>query len=102
MAGENHAFAPVPNSTVNIVLSAASQHVQFQSGSFARHCRVVNSGTAAAFIEFGTSTVTASVTASMAILPNTDRIFSAPYPFVAAIGGTGSTLYFTPGEGGLV
>lgn len=102
MAGENHAFAPVPNSTVGIVLSAASQRVQFQTGSFARHCRVVNSGTAVAFIEFGASIVTASAAGSMAILPNTDRIFSAPYPFVAAIGGTGSTVYFTPGDGGLV
>jgi hypothetical protein len=85
--------------TVNIALSSASQRVQFQTGNTSKHCRVVNSGTVIAFIEFGSVAVVAAAATGNPVLPNTEVIFSAPYPYAAAIGAAGSTVYFTPGEG---
>lgn len=58
------------------------------------------SANAIAFIKFGDSTVTAVVT-DTPILPGIVMVFSIPpaTTHVAAIGTSGTTLYFTSGEG---
>lgn len=102
MAAENP-FTPagtvsrtVTGSTANVALSKGTT-----PGPTPNQIMVTSpSGGTLAFIKFGDSTVTAAVT-DTPILPGAIMIFSIPpaTTYVAAIGTSGTTLYFTSGEG---
>lgn len=64
--------------------------------------RIVNSGTIIVFVEFGDSTVAATTTTGMPILPNTVESFmlNASQTHIAAItAASTAVIYFTTGLG---
>lgn len=98
------AFRPTPAATVNIDVSGSSQRVLITADS-CNAIRVMNNGTATAWIGFGDVTVTSAVATGMPVGPGRDYIFrftnksgSALYATAIAAGATGK-IYFTPGTG---
>jgi hypothetical protein len=103
-ANQLRAFRPLgSNKTVNIVVGVANAVVAVPDtpfGTRALYC--VNAGTQVVFVEFGLAGAVASLATSVAILPNTSKVFTFDNSLthVAAIApAIGSTLYITPGEG---
>lgn len=93
------AFSPITGSTVSLAVTSVTGNVNIPTQNF-RHIRVWNSGTAAAFIELGGVSVTASVTTSMPIPGGNTEVFAVSGQYLAGITSTGTcTLYITPGEG---
>jgi hypothetical protein len=96
-------FKPTAN-TVSISVGAASANVQIDASvSVWRQIRIMNNGSATAWIRFGTdNTVAATTAADIPIGPGTCEVMTvhATPIWVAAIaaGATGS-IYFTPGAG---
>ena len=92
-------FRPSGGATVNIDVAAASARVVLSSGE---QQRVMNNGTATAWIAFGDGTVAATVAGSMPVGPGVTEIVTIPVGAtnVAAIaaGATGK-IHFTPGSG---
>lgn len=96
------AFSPL-SATVNIDVAAASARVALGSCD---QVRVMNNGTATAWIGFGDGTVAATLAGSMPVGPGVTEVLSIPFSLsgaalnVAAIaaGSTGK-IYFTPGVG---
>ena len=91
--------------TQNITVTATSAGISLGgNAAYAETLRFVNVGTQTVFVEFSSDgvTPTATLAASIPILPNTSLIVTNPRTSnVAAIAGaTGSTLYVTPGIGG--
>lgn len=89
-----------PASTVSRSVTATTANVALP-GLTGNQVRVASSAdNAIAFIRFGASTVEAAVT-DMPILPGTVEVFTVQpsMSHVAAIGTTGTTLYFTAGDG---
>jgi hypothetical protein len=89
--------------TVNIDVSSSTGAVQIAAGDNSIfQVRVMNNGTATAWIAFGTATLSATTTAGIPIGPGVTEVFSvsANPVWVAAIaaGSTGK-IYFTPGSG---
>jgi hypothetical protein len=87
--------------TVNNAVTASSTTVAVSPASIGtRTVRIFNSGTATTFINFGPSTVTATTTNSMPILPNSVETFCFhnDWTHIAMIGTVGNTLYATMGE----
>lgn len=88
--------------TVNLAVIATTATVAVSpTGAGSRTVRIFNSGTNVIFINFGPSTVIATLTNSMPILPNSVETFyfHNDWTHVAAISGaTGNTLYVTTGE----
>jgi lipoprotein signal peptidase len=98
-------FQPLPASTKNIVVGASTANVQITNApGNVMQVRVVNNGTATAWIEFGDSTITASLTTSIPIGAGVVEVLTVQCPatplYAAAIaaGATGN-VYFTPGVG---
>lgn len=98
-------FRPTGKDTQNISVNAGSQNVKLSDDQGDISIRVVNLGSATAWIAFGGPTVQASVTQDMPIPAGATTGFTAQAPaggplYVAAIaaGATGS-IYFTPGVG---
>jgi hypothetical protein len=98
-------FAPV-GATVNVAASGTTGSVALTSigemqGS--RTVRVANSGSVAAWIAFGGSSVTAAAASGIPVLGGETVVLevSPKATHVAAItGGTAATVYFTSGKGG--
>jgi hypothetical protein len=88
--------------TVNLAVLATTANVAVSpAGIGNRTVRLFNSGTNVVFVNFGPSTVTATLTNSFPMLPNSVETFyfHNDWTHVAAIaGGTGNTLYATMGE----
>ena len=86
--------------TVNIAVGAASARVALPSPADA--VRVMNNGTATAWIAFGDNTVAATLAGSIPVGPGVTEVWSLPSGTtnIAAIaaGATGS-IYFTQGAG---
>jgi hypothetical protein len=99
---DNKAFEP-GGATVNIDVSSSSQSVAFGTDPVDQ-VRVMNNGTATAWIKFGNSsgTVTATTAAGIPIGPGAAEVFTTPANAdtvaVIAAGSTGK-IYFTPGAG---
>ena len=99
------AFDPLQNgSTQNIVVTGTTQNQVITPNTIGvRSIRFVNSGTQVVFIAFGKdNTVTVTAANGIPILANTTAIFTLDQDisYVAAIAGaTGSTLYYTVGQG---
>ncbi len=89
-----------PGSTVSRTVTATTARVALPSLA-GNQVRVASPATnTVAFIKFGDATVEA-VGTDMPILPGTVEVFTVQPSFtnVAAIGTTGTTLYFTAGDG---
>lgn len=88
--------------TVNVTVIASVATVAVSpAGVGSRTVRLFNSGTNVIFVNFGDSTVTATLTNSMPMLPNSVETFyfHNDWTTIAAISGaTGNTLYATMGE----
>lgn len=81
--------------------SSATTLLEDRSINYSDHVRVVNASNGIIFIAFGGSSVTASLTSSIPILPGEVDIFSLTGPYVAVIASAvaSAPIYFTPGEG---
>lgn len=92
-------FSPVPASTVNIDVAATTANVAL-GGTGNKQVRVMNNGTATAWIEFGGSAVAAVLTTSIPVPAGAVEVFSTNQSYAAAIaaGSTGK-IYFTTGNG---
>lgn len=96
-------FQPNPAKTVLIDVAASSARVAIAGAPTS--VRVMNDGTATAWINFGDVTVTAAVATSMPVGPGVTEVLSFPnltaatfYVAAIAAGATGK-IYFTPGSG---
>lgn len=96
-------FQPNPAKTVNIDVAASSARVAIAGAPTS--VRVMNNGTATAWINFGDVTVTAVLETSMPVGPGVTEVLSFPnltaatfYVAAIAAGSTGK-IYFTPGSG---
>lgn len=91
-----------PGATVTLAVTTSTGNVALGVPLIEKQVRIASlAANAAAFIRFGSSTVTAAVT-DVPILPGTVTIFSvgADVTHVAAItGASTATLYFTSGQG---
>lgn len=89
--------------TVNVAVLATVVTVAITpAGIGTRSVRLFNSGTNVIFVNFGDTTVTATVANSMPMLPNSVETFyfHNDWTTIAVIAGaTGNTLYATMGEG---
>jgi hypothetical protein len=87
--------------TVNIDVSGSSQSVKFGADPVDQ-VRVMNNGTATAWIAFGSGSATAALASGIPVGAGATEVFTTPAnaDFVAAIaaGATGK-IYFTPGAG---
>ena len=91
--------------TVPITVGAAASAATQVCATGTRSVRVMNDGTATAWINFGDVTVTAAVATSMPVGPGVTEVLSFPnltaatfYVAAIAAGSTGK-IYFTPGSG---
>lgn len=97
-------FRPNLGATVNIDVANSSANVSLAQGGGRQCVRVMNNGTATAWINFGGSSVTATTTAGIPVGPGVTEVFtiesigSQPYAAAIAAGSTGK-IYFTPGMG---
>lgn len=98
-------FQPLAAGTKNIAVGAATANVQLvNSLGGIIQLRIANNGSATAWVEFGDSTITASLATSIPIGPGVVQIVTVQCPagplYAAAIaaGATGN-VYFTPGVG---
>jgi hypothetical protein len=92
--------------TVNISVTGSSANVAvFSTAGYSAppqtQVRVFNSGSAVTFIAFGATSSVTATTSSLPIAPNSVEVFTinASNTYIAAIGTSGNTIYFTPGEG---
>lgn len=106
MSTQKRAWRPLfENDTVSAAVGVTAGFLAFPKTPFGtRAIRLVNVGTAIVFIEFTevVGNATATTTNSIPILPNTVEVFTIANDEVGLshIGSaTGSTLYFTCGEG---
>lgn len=95
-------FRPTPAATVNIDVSGSSQRVAIRPTN---SIRVMNNGTATAWIAFGDATITASTSTGMPVGPGVTEVVrfsnkdgSPLYAAAIAAASTGK-IYFTPGDG---
>lgn len=92
-------FRPTGGDTVNVVVGAASANVLLSS---AQQQRVMNNGTATAWIKFGDNTVAATLAAGIPVGAGVTEVLTIPpgSTYVAAIAAAATgTIYFTPGAG---
>ena len=95
-------FTPVTNGTVNLSVTGTSGTVTLAKTAIGQQIMVTSPPTnAAAYIEFGTSSVAAVAATSTPIQPGAIMVFTVgpTVTTAAAIGASGTTLYFTSGQG---
>jgi tRNA A37 threonylcarbamoyladenosine synthetase subunit TsaC/SUA5/YrdC len=96
------AFSPGPK-TVNINVSSSSQSVQVTAHRGKAQVRIMNNGSATAWIAFGDSTVTASASSGIPVGPGVTEVMTvgdSASIYVAAIAAASTgNIYFTPGAG---
>lgn len=97
-------FAPQAATTANIDVSSSTQRVKIADAPGPLTIRVMNNGTATAWVDFGGSAIDATVTASFPVGPGVTEVLiarhtkGAVYAAAIAAGATGK-IYFTPGTG---
>lgn len=103
MGVNSEPFTPTTTGTVSRSITGTSANVALAKTSVPQTIMVTAPpANAIAFIEFGTaSTVSAVAATGTPILPGAIMVFSVgpDISYVAAIGTSGSTLYFTCGHG---
>ena len=98
-------FSAKPGGTVNIDVSSSAQYVQITTMRAVRQIRVMNNGTATAWVRFANVTgIVPSVTADLPVGPGVTEVFTVAItdgPIWAGVIAAGSTgkIYFTPGQG---
>ncbi len=95
------ALAPfTPAGTVSRTVTSTTATVALAKTGLNQVMVTSPAANAIAFINFGSSSVTAAVT-DTPVLPGTVQMFTIPQDVTnaSAIGTTGTTLYFTSGEG---
>lgn len=100
------AFCPRADATVNIDVGASTANIKVHEGMSDVDVRVMNNGTATAWVNFGTSSVTADTTNDYPVGPGVTEVLrprpnadgSPIYAAAIASGSTGK-IYFTPGTG---
>lgn len=94
-------FNPSDAATVNIDVASSTAAIQVSSGSGMTQVRVMNNGSATAWIRFGTATLSATTTAGIPIGSGGTEVFTVHAPIWAAAIAAGSTgkIYFTAGQG---
>lgn len=99
-------FTPSTAGTVSISVSGSSQRVLlgFPAAPYLQGGQVMvtsPAGGTIAFINFGDVTASASASTATPILPGSVMVFTAPTApaYAAAIGTSGTTLYFSVGQG---
>ena len=96
-------FQPTPGATVNINVASSSANVAVSAATAGCQVRIMNDGTATAWIKFGTdNTVAATTAAGMPVGAGVTEVVTVPtgpiYVAAIAAGSTGK-IYFTPGSG---
>lgn len=98
-------FRPTLEATVNIDVSSGSGRVKVASGDGEVQVRIMNNGSATAWINAGDVTITADTTNDIPIGSGATEVLTFKAPdasplYIAAIaaGSTGK-IYFTPGVG---
>ena len=98
-------FTPQNAATVNIDISSSNQRVKYSNDGFSQQVRVMNNGTATAWIAFGDVTITAALATGIPVGPGVTEVYSITstpgtslYAAAIAAGSTGK-IYFTPGVG---
>jgi|GEM_PF-3868611 len=98
-------FSPAKDNTVNINVSGSSQRVLVAKRNSPISVRIMNNGTATAWINGGDATVTATTTTGVPVGPGVHEVLTfSPgkdgklYIAAIAAGATGR-IYFTEGEG---
>lgn len=93
-------FRPTGGAAVNIDVASTTANVAL---TLANQQRVMNNGTATAWIKFGAdNTVTATLAAGIPVGPGVTEVFTPPpgTTYVAAIAAASTgKIYFTPGIG---
>lgn len=105
MATQQVPFRPALAATVNISVGSTTGSVSL-AVTGRQQIRVMNNGTATAWINFGTSAVTATLAAGIPVGPGVTEVLSVEslgagvtlYAAAIAAGSTGE-IYFTPGVG---
>ncbi len=99
------AFVPYPAATVNVDVAATTASVSLAvNPSTPMQVRVMNNGTATAWVNFGVSGVTAVLATSFPVGPGVTEVLTLQpqgailYAAAIAAGSTGK-IYFTPGTG---
>lgn len=105
--GVVNSLACYPTDTVNINVGATTASVLVAANGATRPVRIYNDGTATAWINWGGSSVTATLAAGLPVPPGGCEVLTmqtdgATSLYVAAIaaGATGK-IYFTPGSDGI-
>jgi len=96
-------FLPVFRPTSTVSINATTSTASIAMTGSGRNVRVSNSGLTAVFINFGTSSVTATLAAGIPIQPGTSEVFevSGANTYFAALTESGtSRINVTRGEGG--
>jgi len=99
-----NAFTPNSAGTVTATVAATTATIALSKTGVGQQILVQSlAGNAVAFINFGTSAVTAAVATGTPILPGQSYTFTVgdSVTNVATIGTAGNTLYFTSGQGGV-
>lgn len=97
-------FTPNNAGTVIATVAATTAVLTLSKGGITQQIMVQSlAANAVAFINFGTSSVTATTSTGTPILPGQSYTFTvgADTTSVATIGTAGNTLYFTSGQGGV-
>lgn len=98
-------FTPRPAATVNIDVSSSSQRVLIQDTGRTSSVRIMNDGSATAWVRFGDDTVTAAVATGMPVGSGVTEVVQvqvnsgAPLYVAAIAAGSTGKIYFSPGEG---
>lgn len=98
-------FRPVPGSTVNIDVASSTANVLVSKNMGTVTVRIMNNGSATAWIDFGDSTITAALASSMPVAASGTEVVrfnnpSAAPVYVAAIAAASTgKIYFTVGDG---
>ena len=95
-------FRPQATGSTSLAVTAASGSVAIPGAAPTEVRLSIPATDSAAFIEFGTSTITAATATGMRIAPGAVEVFRVPLnaTHIAAITASGTaTLYITSGEG---
>jgi len=103
MSTQTIPFRPRPAGTVNIDVSSTSQAVALVEAN-STQVRVMNDGTATAWINWGATGVTAAVATGVPVGPGVTEVITiydigAPLYIAAIAAGSTGKIYFTPGVG---
>jgi hypothetical protein len=96
---DNNPFTPALAGTVNLTAVATAGGAVGGFAAGGEHKRIVNAGTDIVFIAWGDSTIQASPTTSMPLMPGVIEVFDCGAATNWAVYGAGGVIYATSGHG---